>query len=107
MKVAFLDDYQDVARKLGDWSLIEKDVDVTSFTDHLADEDAVQVELHPARTGDGGDVAPASDLEDPFAEVNDREVHVGSVVDGFEVTDIAKTSVTLENGTRTVVLRVR
>ncbi len=45
MRVAFLDDYQDVARKLGDWGPIEKDVEITSFTDHLHDEDAVAARL--------------------------------------------------------------
>jgi len=45
MRVAFLDDYQNVAKKLGDWKLIEKDVEATSFTDHLEDEDAVAARL--------------------------------------------------------------
>lgn len=45
MRVAFLDDYQNCARDYGDWSLIGNDVEVTSFTDHVADEDAIAARL--------------------------------------------------------------
>lgn len=45
--------------------------------------------------------------DDPFAEVNGREVHVGSRVDGFVVDEITRTSVRLSDHRGAVVLRVR
>ncbi len=45
--------------------------------------------------------------DDPFAEVNGREVHVGSRVDGFVVEEITRTSVRLSDERGAVVLRVR
>ena len=45
MRVAFLDDYQDCAGEYGDWGPLGKDVEIVSFTDHLADEDAIAERL--------------------------------------------------------------
>jgi phosphoglycerate dehydrogenase-like enzyme len=39
VKVAVLDDYQGVARDLGDWSILPPDVELYTFQDHLTDED--------------------------------------------------------------------
>jgi len=44
---------------------------------------------------------------DPFAEVNGIEVHVGSVVDGFQVEEITRTSVRLRDAKGPVTLRVK
>jgi phosphoglycerate dehydrogenase-like enzyme len=41
VKVAVLDDYQDVARRYGAWEELGDAVDVTVFTDHLADEESL------------------------------------------------------------------
>jgi hypothetical protein len=40
-KVAVLDDYQDVALRMADWSVLKGRADVTVFNDHIADVDAV------------------------------------------------------------------
>lgn len=40
-RVAVLDDYHDVALCCADWSVLDGRAAVTTFTDHLADEDAV------------------------------------------------------------------
>ncbi|HXG19139.1 MAG TPA: D-2-hydroxyacid dehydrogenase family protein [Methylomirabilota bacterium] len=40
-RVAILDDYQNVALRMADWSVLPKDVEVRVFQDHLKDEDAV------------------------------------------------------------------
>src|SRR4051812_29113496 len=40
-RVAVLDDYQSVAARFADWSLLPDPIDVTDFADHLDDEDAV------------------------------------------------------------------
>ena len=45
MKVAILDDYQSVAADMADWSSLPADTDVTFFSDHLADEDALAARL--------------------------------------------------------------
>ena len=45
MKFAILDDYQNVALSMADWTPLEGDVQVTVFNDHLADEDAVAARL--------------------------------------------------------------
>jgi hypothetical protein len=37
IKVAILDDYQNVALSVADWSPLEKLADVTVFNDHIAD----------------------------------------------------------------------
>ena len=41
MKVAVLDDYQSVAAGMADWTNLPDSIDVTFFSDHLADEDAL------------------------------------------------------------------
>lgn len=43
MRVAILDDYQDVARRFADWS----GLDVTVFNDHVAGDDALVARLEP------------------------------------------------------------
>ena len=45
MQLAILDDYQDVARGLADWS--EVAADVTVFTDHIDDEPALVARFAP------------------------------------------------------------
>jgi phosphoglycerate dehydrogenase-like enzyme len=46
-RVAVLDDYQCVAKVFADWSRLDGLVEVTSFTDHLAREDALVERLAP------------------------------------------------------------
>lgn len=41
VRVAVLDDYQDVARKMTDWSVLPVNVEVAVFRDHLTDQAAV------------------------------------------------------------------
>jgi phosphoglycerate dehydrogenase-like enzyme len=41
MRVALLDDYQDVALASADWSVLGPDFEVLAFHDHIADEDAL------------------------------------------------------------------
>ena len=45
LRVAVLDDYQDVARKMTDWSVLPADVEVEVFRDHLTDQAAVAKRL--------------------------------------------------------------
>jgi phosphoglycerate dehydrogenase-like enzyme len=47
MKVAILDDYQDVARKMADWSAVAAKADISVFHDHVADPDALVRRLEP------------------------------------------------------------
>src|SRR3984893_2998844 len=47
MRVAILDDYQNVALTMADWSEVAARADITVFTDHLADQDAVVERLSP------------------------------------------------------------
>ena len=47
MKIAILDDYQNVALKSADWTGIVKRAEVTVFNDHLSDPDAVVRRLEP------------------------------------------------------------
>lgn len=47
MQVAILDDYQDVALSMADWSEVAAGAEITVFTDHLADKDAVVERLEP------------------------------------------------------------
>jgi phosphoglycerate dehydrogenase-like enzyme len=47
MRVAILDDYQNVALEMADWSPVEKTSDITVFNDHLDDGDAVAARLEP------------------------------------------------------------
>src|ERR1700756_3940725 len=47
IRIAVLDDYQDVALSLTDWSVLDERATVTVFNDHLADPDAVVERLQP------------------------------------------------------------
>ncbi len=47
MQVAILDDYQNVALSMADWSAVAAHAGITVFTDHLADQDAVVKRLAP------------------------------------------------------------
>ncbi|OBI49054.1 hydroxyacid dehydrogenase [Mycobacterium kyorinense] len=47
MKVAILDDYQNVALSMADWSQVAARADITVFTDHQADHDAIVERLAP------------------------------------------------------------
>ncbi|MDT5204591.1 MAG: hypothetical protein QOD34_1227 [Mycobacterium sp.] len=47
MQVAILDDYQDVALTMADWSEVASRASITVFNDHLADPDAVVERLTP------------------------------------------------------------
>jgi len=46
-RIAVLDDYQNVALSLADWSVLEERATVTVFNDHLADAVAVVERLQP------------------------------------------------------------
>jgi phosphoglycerate dehydrogenase-like enzyme len=45
VRVAILDDYQQVAMDMADWSVLPKEVQVDTFQDHLFDEDAIAARL--------------------------------------------------------------
>jgi phosphoglycerate dehydrogenase-like enzyme len=47
MKMAILDDYQNVALTMADWSRVESEAEITVFTDHVGDPDAVVARLQP------------------------------------------------------------
>jgi phosphoglycerate dehydrogenase-like enzyme len=47
MKIAILDDYQNVALKMADWSAIAKKADIVVFNDHVDSPEAVIDRLHP------------------------------------------------------------
>src|SRR5260370_11067516 len=47
MKVAILDDYQNVALQLADWSAVRRHAEITVFNDHVADPSAVVERLRP------------------------------------------------------------
>jgi phosphoglycerate dehydrogenase-like enzyme len=47
MKVAILDDFQDVAMRLADWSDVFRRAEITVFNDHVADPAAVVERLRP------------------------------------------------------------
>jgi phosphoglycerate dehydrogenase-like enzyme len=47
MKVAVLDDYQNVALQLADWSGVRRHAEITVFNDHVADPSAVVERLRP------------------------------------------------------------
>lgn len=47
MKVAILDDYQNVALKLADWSAVRRRAEISVFNDHVADTAAVVERLSP------------------------------------------------------------
>src|SRR6201982_1103856 len=47
MKMAILDDYQNVALRLADWSAVRRHAEITVFNDHVADPSAVVERLRP------------------------------------------------------------
>jgi phosphoglycerate dehydrogenase-like enzyme len=47
MKVAILDDYQNVALQLADWSRVRRHAEITVFNDHVADVPAIVERLRP------------------------------------------------------------
>src|SRR2546422_5576467 len=47
MKIAILDDYQNVALKMADWSALSGRAEITVFNDHVADPSAVLERLLP------------------------------------------------------------
>jgi phosphoglycerate dehydrogenase-like enzyme len=47
MKVAILDDYQNVALRLADWSGVRRHAEITVLNDHIADPSAVVERLRP------------------------------------------------------------
>jgi phosphoglycerate dehydrogenase-like enzyme len=47
MKVAILDDFQNVALQLADWSAVRQHAEIAVFNDHLADPAAVVARLRP------------------------------------------------------------
>jgi phosphoglycerate dehydrogenase-like enzyme len=47
MKLAILDDYQNVALQLADWSAVRRHAEITVFNDHVADPSAVVERLRP------------------------------------------------------------
>jgi phosphoglycerate dehydrogenase-like enzyme len=47
MKVAILDDYQNVALQMADWSSVTQRAEITVFTDHCGDPDALVERLAP------------------------------------------------------------
>ena len=47
VKVAILDDYQNVALQMADWSPLAGRAAITVFNDHLDDPDAVAARLAP------------------------------------------------------------
>ena len=46
MRIAVLDDYQDVARGMADWASLGADCEVVSFQDHLKENDTIARRLH-------------------------------------------------------------
>jgi phosphoglycerate dehydrogenase-like enzyme len=47
MQIAILDDYQNAALQLADWSSVRRHADITVFNDHIADPSAVVERLRP------------------------------------------------------------
>jgi lactate dehydrogenase-like 2-hydroxyacid dehydrogenase len=47
IKIAILDDFQDIALKMADWSPLQSRADITVFRDHLSDPGAVVRRLQP------------------------------------------------------------
>ena len=46
-KLAILDDYEHAALAMADWSAVARDIEITVFHDHLADEIALAARLRP------------------------------------------------------------
>jgi hypothetical protein len=49
LRMAVLDDYQNVAVSMADWSSLDGRVAITFFNDHLRDADAIVARLRPFR----------------------------------------------------------
>jgi phosphoglycerate dehydrogenase-like enzyme len=47
MRVAILDDYQNVALTMADWSAVAEKAEIAVFSDHVSDQDAVVARLLP------------------------------------------------------------
>src|SRR6201999_4579336 len=47
MQIAILDDYQNVALQLADWSNVRRFAEITVFNDHIADAPALVERLQP------------------------------------------------------------
>ena len=47
MKIAILDDYQNVALKMANWSALAERAEITAFNDHVSDPAAVVERLLP------------------------------------------------------------
>jgi phosphoglycerate dehydrogenase-like enzyme len=47
MRIAILDDYQNVSLSMADWSAVEHKAEITVFTDHVADRDELLARLEP------------------------------------------------------------
>src|SRR6201982_1064132 len=47
MKIAILDDYQNVARRLADWSAVRRHAEIVVFNDHVVGPSAVVERLRP------------------------------------------------------------
>ena len=47
MKIAILDDYQNVALAYADWSRVQRSAEITVFNDHLSEPDQVVDRLEP------------------------------------------------------------
>ncbi len=60
LRCVALDDYQNVARKFGDWERLKGRVELTSVTRHMADRDGVASALK------GADIAIALRVRTPF-----------------------------------------
>ena len=47
MKIAILDDYQNVALEMADWTALAARAEITGFNDHLADVEELVERLAP------------------------------------------------------------
>ena len=47
MKIAILDDYQNVALEMADWSALSKRAEITVFNDHVSEPSALVERLLP------------------------------------------------------------
>ena len=47
IKIAILDDYQNIALSMADWSAVEKNAEITVFHDHISDQDKLVERLLP------------------------------------------------------------
>ena len=58
MKIAVLDDYQNVALELADWSVLTGRAEITTFNDHIADPAALIDRLLPMSFASCGNARP-------------------------------------------------